>query len=165
MVVLGFKVYVFCPKLWYKALKVCYISFFITMHLIVGFHFGLFFFVVFASVFIFKCICLIASFVYYQIHLVNSNFIFFTMSIIAMKEGRVITVVDYLYFGIKDVAFEINVFNMYGTFDQIVNDHGKSKLHIWHYDLLNRACLTTITLNVKSPHIECMNNFYTRACM
>jgi hypothetical protein len=48
---------------------------------------------------------------------------------------------------------------MYGTFDQIVNDHGKSKLHILHYDLLNRACLTTITLSVKSFHIECMNNF------
>ncbi len=91
--------------------------------------------------------------------------IFFTMSTIAMKEGRVLIVVDYLYFGIKDVAFEINVLNMYGTFDQNVNDHGKSKLHILHYDLLNRTCLTTITLSVKSPHIKCMNNFYTRACM
>jgi len=87
------------------------------------------------------------------------------MSTIAMKEGRVLIVVDYLYFGIKDVAFEINVLNMYGTFDQNVNDHWKSKLHILHYDLLNRACLTTITLSVKSPHIKCMNNFYTRACM
>jgi hypothetical protein len=45
------------------------------------------------------------------------------MSTIAMKEGRVLIVVDYLYFGIKDVAFEINVLNMYGTFDQNVNDH------------------------------------------
>jgi hypothetical protein len=38
------------------------------------------------------------------------------MVVISMKEGRLVVAVDDLYFGIRDVAFEANVFNRYGTF-------------------------------------------------
>jgi hypothetical protein len=34
-----------------------------------------------------------------------------------VKEARLIDVVDDLDFEIRDVAFEANVFNKYGTFD------------------------------------------------
>jgi hypothetical protein len=39
------------------------------------------------------------------------------MAIISVKEIRLIVVVDDFDFGIKDVAFEANVLNRYGTFD------------------------------------------------
>jgi hypothetical protein len=43
------------------------------------------------------------------------------MVVIVMKEDRLIVVVNDLNFGIKNVAFEVKVFNKYGTFDQITN--------------------------------------------
>jgi hypothetical protein len=39
------------------------------------------------------------------------------MAIIPMKETRLVVVVNYLDFKIKDVAFEAKVFNRYGNFD------------------------------------------------
>jgi hypothetical protein len=39
------------------------------------------------------------------------------MIAIPMKEARLVVVVDDLDFEIKNVAFEANVFNRYGTFD------------------------------------------------
>jgi hypothetical protein len=59
-----------------------------------------------------------------------------------------------LDFGIKNVAFEAKMFNRYGTFDRIVNKSMESSYAYLHYDLLDMATLTTITLRVKSPHIN-----------
>jgi len=74
---------------------------------------------------------------------------------ILMKEGRLIVIVVDLDFGIRNVTFEASVFNRYGTFDSIANrtleDPGYAYLHC---DLLDIATLTTITLKVKSFHIE-----------
>jgi hypothetical protein len=39
------------------------------------------------------------------------------MVVIPMKEVKLVVAVDDLDFGIRDVAFEANVFNRYGTFD------------------------------------------------
>jgi hypothetical protein len=39
------------------------------------------------------------------------------MIIVPMKEVRLVVVVDNLNFKIRDVAFEVKVFNRYGTFD------------------------------------------------
>jgi len=39
------------------------------------------------------------------------------MSIITIKEGRLVVVVNDLDFEIKDVTFEAKVFNKYNTFD------------------------------------------------
>jgi hypothetical protein len=61
---------------------------------------------------------------------------------------------DDLDFGIINVS-EAKVFDRYGTFNQIANrsmeDPGYAYLHC---DLLNRAALTTITLIMKSLHIN-----------
>ncbi len=63
-----------------------------------------------------------------------------------MKEARLIIVVDDLDFGIKDVVFEVNVFNRYGTFDRIANKSmGDPTYAYLHCDLLDKATLTTIT--------------------
>ncbi len=47
------------------------------------------------------------------------DFYFFKniMVVIPMKEVKLVVAVDDLDFGIRDVAFEANVFNRYGTFD------------------------------------------------
>ncbi len=70
-----------------------------------------------------------------------------------MKEPKLVVALDDLNFGITILAFEAKVFKRYGTFDQIVNrsmeDLGYAYLH---YDLLNKATLTIITLKVKSFH-------------
>jgi uncharacterized membrane protein len=63
----------------------------------------------------------VASFVCYQIHL-GKFFIFififiYTMAVVLVKEARLVVVVDDLDYGIKNVAFEANVLNRYGTFD------------------------------------------------
>jgi len=87
----------------------------------------------------------VISFVSCQIHF--DKFYFFSCTM-------VITVDD-LDFGVKDVAFETKVLNKYRTFHLIANrsteDPGYAYLHC---DLLERAILTTITLKVKSPHID-----------
>ncbi len=58
------------------------------------------------------------SFVCCQIQFGKFFFSFFyTMIAIPMKEARLVVVVDDLDFEIKNVAFEANVFNRYGTFD------------------------------------------------
>jgi hypothetical protein len=72
-----------------------------------------------------------------------------------VKEARLIVAMDDLDFGIKDVAFEVNVFNRYGTFDQITNRNMEDSSYAYlHCDLLDRAILTTITLRVKLFHID-----------
>jgi hypothetical protein len=38
-----------------------------------------------------------------------------------MKESKILVFVNDLDFEIKDVAFEIKIFNKYGTCDQILN--------------------------------------------
>jgi hypothetical protein len=72
-----------------------------------------------------------------------------------MKEARIVVAVDDLDFGIKDVTFEAKVLNRYGTFDQIPNKNMEDPSYAYlHYDLLNMAIMTTITVRVKSFHIE-----------
>jgi len=39
------------------------------------------------------------------------------MVVVPMKETRIVVVMDDLDFGIKDVAFQVKVFNRYDTFD------------------------------------------------
>jgi hypothetical protein len=72
-----------------------------------------------------------------------------------MKEAKVVVVVDDLDFGIRDVAFEANMFNKCGIFDQIANKSMEDLSYAYlHCDLLGMAILTTITLRVKSPHMD-----------
>jgi hypothetical protein len=57
------------------------------------------------------------------------------MVIVLMKEARLIVAVDYLDFKIRDVAFETNVFNRYGTFDRIANMNMEDPSYAYlHYD-------------------------------
>jgi hypothetical protein len=76
------------------------------------------------------------------------------MAVVLVKEARLVVAMDDLDFRIKNVAFEANVFNKYGTFDQIANksieDLGYAYLHC---DLLDRVTLTN-HCKVKSFHIE-----------
>ncbi len=54
------------------------------------------------------------------------------MLIITMKVTRLIDARDDLDFGVKDVAFETNVFNMYGHFwSNCKCDHGRSILCVF----------------------------------
>jgi hypothetical protein len=72
------------------------------------------------------------------------------MSTIAIKEGRLVVVVNDLDFEIKDVMFEAKVFNKYGTFDQIANRTMQDSRYTYlHCDWLDMAILTTITLYTK----------------
>ncbi len=74
---------------------------------------------------------------------------------VLVKEGRLVVVVNDLDFKIKDVAFEAKVFNRYGTFDWIANRSMEDPSYAYlHCDLLDKTTLTTITLKVKSLHIE-----------
>jgi len=59
----------------------------------------------------------VASFVCYQIHLGKFFIFIYTMDVVLVKEARLVVVVDDLDYGIKNVAFEANVLNRYGTFD------------------------------------------------
>jgi hypothetical protein len=71
------------------------------------------------------------------------------------EEAKLIVAMDDLDFEIRDVAFEVKVFNKYGTFDQITNRSMEDLGYAYfHYDLLNMATLTTIILRVKSLHIK-----------
>jgi hypothetical protein len=77
------------------------------------------------------------------------------MAIILVKETKLVVNVDELDFEIRDVTFEAKVFNKYGTFDRITNKSMKDLSYAYlHYDLLDKATLTTIILRMKSPHIE-----------
>jgi len=72
------------------------------------------------------------------------------MSTIVVKEAKFFFAMDDLDFKIKDVTFDVKVFNRYGNFDQIANKSMKDPSHAYsHHDLL-----TTITLNMKSPYIK-----------
>jgi hypothetical protein len=77
------------------------------------------------------------------------------MVFVPLKEIKLVVVVDDLDFRIKDVAFEAKVFNRYGTFDQIANRSMKNLGYAYlHYNSLDMATLTIITLRVKSPYIK-----------
>jgi hypothetical protein len=77
------------------------------------------------------------------------------MAIIPMKEIRLVVRVYDLNFSIKNVAFEVKVFNRYGTFDRIANRSMEDLCYAYlHCDLLDMATLTKITSKVKSPYIE-----------
>jgi hypothetical protein len=72
-----------------------------------------------------------------------------------MKEARLVVEVDDLDFKIRDVTFEAKVFNRYGIFDHITNSRMENPGYAYlHYDLLDRATITTIILRVKSPYIK-----------
>jgi hypothetical protein len=76
------------------------------------------------------------------------------MVVVPMKETRLIVAMDDLDFGIRDV-FEAKVFDRYGTLNQIANRSMENLGYAYlHCDLLNKATLTTITLIIKSPHIN-----------
>ncbi len=118
---------------------------------------------VFVNVCFTKCVFLqhlvlpnVNSFVCCQIHFGRVFFFFFgTMVIVPMKKTRLVITLNDLDFGIKDLTFEAKVFNRYGTFDQIVNRNMEDLGYAYlHYDLLNKAIVTIITLKVKSPHIK-----------
>jgi len=72
------------------------------------------------------------------------------MSTIVVKETKLFFAMDDLDFGIKDVAFDVKVFNTYGNFDQIANKSMKDPSHAY----LHHGLLTTITLNMKSLYIK-----------
>jgi hypothetical protein len=77
------------------------------------------------------------------------------MAIVIVKEAKFIVAMDDLDFRIRNVTFETKVLNRYGTFDRIANRSMEDPSYAYlHYDLLDRATLTTITLKVKSPYIE-----------
>ncbi len=60
---------------------------------------------------------------------------------------------------------ELKMFDRYGTFNQITNRSMEYPSHAYlHCDLLNRAALTTITLIVKSLHIN-MHEWYLQKGM
>jgi len=60
-----------------------------------------------------------------------------------------------LDFKIRNVAFEANVLNKYGTFDRIENRSMEDPCYAYlHSDLLDKVALTIIILKVKSPYIE-----------
>jgi hypothetical protein len=77
------------------------------------------------------------------------------MVVVLVKEAKLIVAMNDLDFGIRDVAFEVKVFNKYGTFDQITSRNMEDSSYAYlHCDLLDKAILTTITLRVKLIHIE-----------
>jgi len=76
------------------------------------------------------------------------------MAIVLVKEVKLVVTMDDLDFRIKNVAYEANVFNNYGTFDRIVNMNMEDPCYAYlHCDLLDMATLTRITLKVKLPYI------------
>jgi hypothetical protein len=75
------------------------------------------------------------------------------MVVVQVKEIKLVVALDDLSFGIRDLAFEAKVFKRYATFDQIINRSMENPGYAYlHYDLLNNAILTIITLKVKSLH-------------
>jgi hypothetical protein len=54
------------------------------------------------------------------------------MVVVLVKEAKLIVAMNDLDFGIRDVAFEVKVFNRYGTFDQIQVETWKIQaMHIY----------------------------------
>jgi hypothetical protein len=57
------------------------------------------------------------------------------MVVVLVKEVRLVVIVDDLDFRIGDITFEANVFNRYGTFDQIANMSMENPCYAYlHYD-------------------------------
>jgi hypothetical protein len=74
-------------------------------------------------------------------------------------------VMDNLNFRIRNVAFEANVFDRYGTFDWIANRSMEDSCYAYlDCDLLDNATLTIITIKVKSFQIK-MNEHHMQKCM
>jgi hypothetical protein len=62
--------------------------------------------------------------------------------------------VDDLDFGLRDVTFDANVLNKFGTFDWIANRSMENLSYAYlHYDLLERTTLIIIIFRVKLSHI------------
>jgi hypothetical protein len=77
------------------------------------------------------------------------------MVVVLVKEVRLVVAIDDLDFGIRYVVFEAKVFNRHGNFDQIRNRNVENSVYAYlHCDLLNMVGLTTISLKVKSLHIN-----------
>jgi hypothetical protein len=56
--------------------------------------------------------------------------------------------------------FETNVFNRYGTFDQIVNKNMEYPSYAYlHCDLLDMVIIIIIIFRVKSPHINMLKSY------
>ncbi len=77
------------------------------------------------------------------------------MVVVLVKEVQLVVAIDDLDFGIRDVVFEAKVLNRHDTFDQIRNRSMENLVYAYlHCDLLNMVALTTISLKVKSIHIN-----------
>ncbi len=59
----------------------------------------------------------VVSFVGCQIYCGKFYFFFCTMIVVLVKETWLVVVVDDLDFGLRDVTFDANVLNKFGTFD------------------------------------------------
>jgi len=87
------------------------------------------------------------------------------MVVILVKKTQLIGVVNDLDFKVRDVAFEVKVFNRCDTFDQTVNRSKEDLGYAYLYcDLLNKVALITIIFKVKSLHIN-MHEQYLQKCM
>jgi hypothetical protein len=76
------------------------------------------------------------------------------MVVVLMKEVKVVVVSD-LDFGIRNVTFEAKVFHGSNTFERIANMSMENPGYAYfHWDLLDRVALTTITLKVKLLHTK-----------
>jgi hypothetical protein len=86
----------------------------------------------------------------FVVKFISLSFTFFVLHsglIIVVKEARLVVVVIDLDFGIKDLAFQAKVFNMYGIFDQIANKSMGDPNHAYlHCDLLDKVALTIVLL-------------------
>ncbi len=77
------------------------------------------------------------------------------MVVVLVKEVQLVVAIDDLDFGIRDVVFEAKVLNRHDTFDQIRNRSVENSVYAYlHCDLLNMVAFTTISLKVKSLHIN-----------
>jgi hypothetical protein len=75
--------------------------------------------------------------------------------IVVVHKDRRVTSVDDLDMGFHDVTFEGLVPNWYGIFGHITQKTMDDLGYVYLYcELLDRVGLTTITLRVKSPHIQ-----------
>ncbi len=87
---------------------------------------------------------------------ISINFIFFLHNGCCSSERNLISCCkDDLYFAVKDVVFKTKVFNRHGTFDRIANRNMENLDYVYlHCDLLDKATLTPISFQVKSPQIN-----------
>jgi len=97
----------------------------------------------------------------FVVKFISLSFTFFVLHngrIIAMKEARLVVVVNDLDFEIKDLTFQAKVFNKYGIFDQIANKIiGDPSYAYLDCDLLDKVALTIMLLRVKLSRIKMMN--------